>query len=81
MINKLENTLAIMSTVWANGGGGFAFLSEKNSKWSDNKIHWANYQPFNIELTLAEQYHLARKLIMKCVDTFLPIVDEIVLAE
>tara|TARA_A100001011_G_scaffold271857_1_gene281134 strand:+ start:5978 stop:6850 length:873 start_codon:yes stop_codon:yes gene_type:complete len=44
MINKLENTLAIMSTVWANGGGGFAFLSEKNSKWSDNKIHWANYQ-------------------------------------
>ena len=37
-------------------------------------------QPFNIELTLAEQYHLARKLIMKCVDTFLPIVDEIILA-
>ena len=29
MINKLEDTLAIMSTVWANSGGGFAFLSEK----------------------------------------------------
>jgi len=37
-------------------------------------------QPHNIELSLKEQYHLARKLIMRCVDTFLPLVDDIVLA-
>jgi len=43
MNNNIKDTLDIMSTVWANGGGGYVFLSEKNSKWTDNKVHWANY--------------------------------------
>ena len=37
-------------------------------------------QPFNISLTLQQQYHLARKLIMKTVDTFLPYANKIVLS-
>ena len=35
--------------------------------------------PFNIELTLSQQYKLARQLIMQTVDTFLPLVDKITL--
>jgi len=37
-------------------------------------------QPFNISLTLQQQYHLARKLIMKTVDTFLPYANKITLS-
>ena len=33
--------------------------------------------PFNIELTLSQQYKLARQLIMQTVDTFLPLADKI----
>ena len=47
---------------------------------TENCFGFYDSQPFNIELSLAQQYHLARKLIMRCVDTFLPLVDEIVLA-
>ena len=43
MNNNIKDTLDIMSTVWANSGGGYVFLSEKNSKWTDNKVHWGNY--------------------------------------
>ena len=32
-----------MCTVWANNGGGFAYLSENNGQWKDHKINWANY--------------------------------------
>ena len=34
-------------------------------------------QPFNVELSLIEQYALARSMIMKTVDTFLPLADKI----
>ena len=37
-------------------------------------------QPHNISLNLSQQYHLARKLIMKTVDTFLPYANKIVLS-
>lgn len=37
-------------------------------------------QPFNVELTLIEQYALARSMIMKTIDTFLPLADNLVLA-
>jgi hypothetical protein len=47
---------------------------------TENCFGFYDSQAFNIELSLAQQYHLARKLIMRCVDTFLPLVDEIVLA-
>jgi len=36
-------------------------------------------QPFNVELSLIEQYALARSMIMKTIDTFLPLADKIVL--
>ena len=36
--------------------------------------------PFNVEINLSEQYHMARKLIMRCVDTFLPLADKIILS-
>ena len=36
--------------------------------------------PFIISLTLQQQYHLARKLIMKTVDTFLPYANKITLS-
>ena len=36
--------------------------------------------PFNVELTLIEQYALARSMIMKTIDTFLPLADKLVLA-
>ncbi len=37
-------------------------------------------QPFNVELSLIEQYALARSMIMKTVDTFLPLADKLTLA-
>ena len=37
-------------------------------------------QPHNISLNLSQQYHLARKLIMKTVDTFLPYANKIILS-
>lgn len=37
-------------------------------------------QPFSVELSLIEQYALARSMIMKTVDTFLPLADKLVLA-
>jgi hypothetical protein len=37
-------------------------------------------QPFNVELSLIEQYALARSMIMKTVDTFLPLADKLILA-
>jgi len=37
-------------------------------------------QPFNVELSLIEQYALARSMIMKTIDTFLPLADKLVLA-
>ena len=37
-------------------------------------------QAHNISLNLSQQYHLARKLIMKTVDTFLPYANKIVLS-
>tara|TARA_R110000787_G_scaffold46144_1_gene112147 strand:- start:2481 stop:3662 length:1182 start_codon:yes stop_codon:yes gene_type:complete len=37
-------------------------------------------QSFNISLSMIEQYALARSMIMKTVDTFLPLADKIVLA-
>tara|TARA_Y100001938_G_C8097926_1_gene439418 strand:+ start:3053 stop:3928 length:876 start_codon:yes stop_codon:yes gene_type:complete len=43
MKNNLKDSLDIMSTVWANSGGGFTFISTKGSKWTDKKIHWSNY--------------------------------------
>ena len=36
-------------------------------------------QPYNVELSLIEQYALARSMIMKTVDTFLPLADKITL--
>ena len=43
MNNTLKDSLDIMCTVWANNGGGFAYLSEKNGQWKDHKTNWANY--------------------------------------
>lgn len=37
-------------------------------------------QPFNVSLSLIEQYALARSMIMKTIDTFLPHADKLVLA-
>ena len=37
-------------------------------------------QPFSVELSLIEQYALARSMIMKTVDTFLPLADKLILA-
>ena len=37
-------------------------------------------QPHNISLNLSQQYHLARRLIMKTVDTFLPYANKIILS-
>ena len=37
-------------------------------------------QPHNVSLNLSQQYHLARKLIMKTVDTFLPYANKIILS-
>ena len=33
--------------------------------------------PFNVELSLSQQYQLARRMIMKTIDTFLPLADKI----
>jgi len=43
-------------------------------------LNYFESQPFNVSLTLIEQYALARSMIMKTVDTFLPLADKIVLA-
>ena len=37
-------------------------------------------QPFNVELTMIEQYALARSMIMKTIETFLPLADKLTLA-
>ena len=37
-------------------------------------------QPFSVELSLIEQYALARSMIMKTIDTFLPLADKLILA-
>jgi len=36
--------------------------------------------PFNVELSLIEQYALARAMIMKTIETFLPLADKLILA-
>ena len=35
--------------------------------------------PFNVELSLSQQYQLARRMIMKTIDTFLSQADKIVI--
>tara|TARA_R110002020_G_scaffold4071_4_gene17939 strand:- start:954 stop:2132 length:1179 start_codon:yes stop_codon:yes gene_type:complete len=47
---------------------------------TENCYGFYDSQPHNIELTLIEQYALARSLIMKTVDTFLSLADKLVLA-
>jgi hypothetical protein len=47
---------------------------------TENCYGFYDSQPHNIELTLIEQYALARSLIMKTIDTFLPLADKLVLA-
>ena len=42
--------------------------------------HFYESQPHNVELTLIEQYALARSMIMKTIDTFLPLAPKLVLA-
>ena len=42
--------------------------------------HFYESQPHNVSLTLIEQYALARSMIMKTIDTFLPHADKLVLA-
>ena len=42
--------------------------------------HFYESQPHNVELTLIEQYALARSMIMKTIDTFLPHAPKLVLA-
>ena len=53
---------------------GLGDLTENCSKF------FFDSQPFNVTLSLIEQYALARSMIMKTVDTFLPLADKIVLA-
>ena len=43
MFNNSKDSLYLMSTVWANNGGGFAFISTKGKKWNDKKISWDDY--------------------------------------
>jgi hypothetical protein len=47
---------------------------------TENCYGFYDSQPFNIELTLQEQYALARSMIMKTIDTFLPLASKIYLA-
>ena len=47
---------------------------------TENCYGFYDSQPFNIELTMIEQYALARSMIMKTVDTFLPLADKLILA-
>ena len=42
--------------------------------------HFYESQPHNVELTLIEQYALARAMIMKTIDTFLPHAPKLILA-
>jgi len=42
--------------------------------------HFYESQPHNVSLTLIEQYALARSMIMKTIDTFLPHADKLILA-
>mgnify|MGYP003646190499 CR=1 FL=1 len=53
---------------------GLGDLTENCSKF------FFDSQPHNVELNLIEQYALARSMIMKTVETFLPLADKIVLA-
>ncbi len=46
---------------------------------TENCFGFYDSQAFNIELSLTQQFHLARKLIMKTVDNFLPHADKIIL--
>ena len=46
---------------------------------TENCYGFYDSQPFNIELTLIEQYALARSMMMKTIDTFLPLAKRIVL--
>ena len=46
---------------------------------TENCYGFYDSQPFNIELTLVEQYALARSMLMKTIDTFLPLANKIVL--
>ena len=46
---------------------------------TENCYGFYDSQAFNIELSLTQQFHLARKLIMKTVDNFLPHADKIIL--
>ena len=46
---------------------------------TENCYGFYDSQPFNIELTLIEQYALARSMMMKTIDTFLPLAKHIVL--
>jgi len=43
MLNNYKNSLYLMSTVWANNGGGYAFISTRGKKWTDKKISWDDY--------------------------------------
>ena len=47
---------------------------------TENCYGFYDSQPYNIELTMIEQYALARSMMMKTVDTFLPHADKLVLA-
>ena len=44
MLNKFEDAANLMSLVWANNGGGYAYLSTKGKKWTDKKIEWSDYK-------------------------------------
>ena len=47
---------------------------------TENCYGFYDSQAFNIELTLKEQYALARAMLMKTIDTFLPLADKLILA-
>ena len=47
---------------------------------TENCYGFYDSQPYNIELTMIEQYALARSMMMKTVDTFLPHADKLILA-
>ena len=63
--NKLGNTIDAVYLL------GLGDITENcNTHYYDSQAH-------NVSLNLKQQYHLARKLIIRCVDTFLPMVDKI----
>ena len=47
---------------------------------TENCYGFYDSQPFNIELSMIEQYALARSMIMKTIETFLPHADKLKLA-